>query len=102
MSSDLLLVLMAPARRRDDIVDVLMMLESISGFSVTEAAGFSRTHSQFNQRERVQGFGDYERFEILCDARGQKALIQALREVAGRDHFRYWVLPVIEEGEIGA
>lgn len=101
MSNDSLLVLMAPARRRDDIVDVLMLLESISGFSVTDAAGFSRAHSQFNQREQVQGFGDYERFEVLCDASSQKALIQALGEMVGRDHFRYWVLPVLEQGLIG-
>ncbi|MFT4768292.1 MAG: hypothetical protein ACI8RN_001426 [Glaciecola sp.] len=53
MSNDALLVLMAPASRRDDIVDVLMTLESISGFSLTEAADFSRAHSQFNQRPKL-------------------------------------------------
>lgn len=101
MSAPSLFVLMAPARRRDDIVDALMTLESISGFSVSPAAGFSRAHSQLDQRERVQGFGNYERFEVLCDSAGQDAVLVALQAMVGRDRFRYWVLPVLGEGALG-
>lgn len=102
MSNDALLVFTTPARRRDDIVDTLMGFEAISGFSVTDVAGYSRGHSRFNLRERVQGFGDYERFEVLCDAPTRQALLVVLAEVAGRDHLRYWVTPVLEEGAVGA
>ncbi|WP_439101402.1 DUF3240 family protein [Congregibacter sp.] len=101
MNGDALLVLLVPQPRRDDVVDALMSMEAVSGFSVTDAAGFSRAHSQLNRRELVQGYGDYERFEVLCDEETRRDLFQALKDVAGRDHFRYWVMPVLEDGTVG-
>jgi len=100
MTDDALLVLLVPCPRRDDVVDALLSMEAVSGFSVTDAAGFSRAHSQLNRRELVQGYGDYERFEVLCDEETREHLLQVLEDMAGRDRFRYWVMPVLEEGDI--
>lgn len=96
-----LLVLIAPARRRDDIVDALMGNGAISGFSVGHSAGFSREHGHLDRRERVQGHGDFARFEILCSAGARRSLLDDLAAVAGRDALRYWVLPLIDAGTIG-
>jgi hypothetical protein len=92
------LVLITPARRRDDVVDALMSCAAISGFTMSDCAGFSREHSHLNLRERVQGYGDYERFEILCCASARAELLPQLAEAAGRDHFRYWLYPLLEQG----
>jgi len=107
MSEDLsqegesVLVLMAPAARRDDIVDALMAHPAISGFSSSHSAGFSRVHSHLNLRERVQGYGDYERFEVICSHSARESLLRELAAMAGRDHLRYWVLPLLETGVVG-
>jgi hypothetical protein len=95
------LVFFAPARRRDDIVDALMGLDAVSGFSFSDGGGFSRQHSHLNQQEQVQGFGDYERFEVLCDDETVRKILSQLASIAGRDHIRYWVTPVSTQGQIG-
>jgi hypothetical protein len=95
------LVFFAPARRRDDIVDTLMGLDAVSGFSFSDCGGFSRQHSHLNLQEQVQGFGDYERFEVLCDDDTVREILSRLASIAGRDHIRYWVTTASAQGRIG-
>jgi hypothetical protein len=95
-----LLTFIAPARRRDDVVDTLLAVEAISGFTFSDCGGFSRAHSHFNLREQVQGYGEYERFEVLCSERAGREVLARLQEIAGADGFRYWLTPISEQGTL--
>jgi hypothetical protein len=101
MSSSEALIIMVPLHRRDDIVDALMGCEALGGFTLSRAGGFSREHVQLDLRERVQGYRDVGRFEVLCTPDVRADLLVQLAAVAGNDHFRYWVLPLLEEGSLG-
>ena len=98
--SVMLLVLLAPAGRRDDLVDALMGNERISGFTLSPALGYSREHSHFNLGEQVAGYRAYSRFEVLFEAREQEALLNTLRRASGNERLRYWIMPVPETGHL--
>jgi len=95
-----LLVLIVPVTRRNEVVDLFMEMEGVSGFTRSPAAGFSREHSHFSLREAVQGFEDQERFEILLDAERVDALLQELTAISGRDRFFFWTSPVARQGRL--
>ena len=100
MSARELLVVIVPATRRDDVVDLLMASNDIDGFTRSEAAGFSRQHSHFSLRESVQGFVDQERFEIVCDPALVDGFLKQLGSLAGRDSFFFWGTSLTREGTI--
>jgi nitrogen regulatory protein PII len=78
------LVVMVPASLRDEVVDALIGLEVVTGFTLFEVAGYGREHSHFNLQERVAGYRVMFRFEVLHG-----------------EALRYWVTPVLEEGYLG-
>ncbi len=100
MTSRELLVVVAPANRRDELVDMLMSAEGISGFTLSSAAGFSHLHSGYTLRESVQGYVDQERFEIACDSQRLDELLESFRALAGRDSFYFWTTPLSREGTL--
>ncbi|MEE4276962.1 MAG: DUF3240 family protein [Halieaceae bacterium] len=101
MNDAQILVLLVPAARRDEVVDLLMACDHIEGFTRLRAAGFSREHSRFSLREAVQGYEDQERFEVVCPPPVIDELLDSINAIAGRDHFFYWVQPVLRQGRLG-
>ena len=95
-----LLILLAPAERRDGLVDALMENVDIGGFTLTPALGYSREHSHFSLREQVAGYRDYSRFEILLEAGQQDRVLEALKRAAGNERLRYWITSVPETGHL--
>jgi hypothetical protein len=96
-----MLVVVVPTEIKDDLVDTLMSLDSVSGFNMGRIAGFSREHSQFNLRERVVGYRDLFRFEVVHAQPDQVRLLAALEPVCGRVRSRYWIVPLLEQGHFG-
>jgi hypothetical protein len=96
-----LLVLIAPVDLKEELVDVLIGHADISGFPLTDAAGYSREHSHFNVQEQVAGYRSFCRFEILHEPDRFRALRAALDSACGNQAVRYWVGPVIEQGHLG-
>lgn len=100
MPESLLLVLLAPADRRDDLVDALMDDEDVSGFTLTPALGYSRDHGAFSPGEQVAGYRDYVRFEVLLDPRRQAHVLDLLERAGGSERLRYWLTPIPETGHL--
>ncbi len=101
--SDLdLMVVLVPQRLHEDVVDVLMAFEGISGFSAVAAVGFSREHSHFNAAEQVDGARRFTRFEILHAPEQRQGILAGVEELVGREHVRYWVAEGVEAGRLGA
>jgi hypothetical protein len=92
MTDTQLLVVTAPRERRDDLVDVLMAREEISGFTLLPALGYSREHSRFTVAEQVVGYRDVDRFEVLLAPGELPGLLDSLAAAGGRKALRYWVL----------
>ena len=101
MDDTQLLVAIIPAEIKDDVVDILIALESISGFNLTRIAGYSREHSHFSLREQVEGHREMYRFEVLHERAQEEALIQALGQVSAVVRARYWIVPIREQGHLG-
>lgn len=93
-----LLVLIAPTNIKDDLVDTLMSLECISGFNFSEIGGYSKTHSQYDIREQVQGYRKLQRFEVLHKTDDQTKLLDRLKPVCSKAKTRYWITPIKLEG----
>jgi len=96
-----ILVAIIPAEIKDDVVDILIALESISGFNLTRIAGYSREHSHFSLREQVEGHREMYRFEVLHERAQEDALIQALGQVSAVVRARYWIVPIRGQGHFG-
>ncbi|MDF1643057.1 MAG: DUF3240 family protein [Pseudomonadales bacterium] len=92
------LILIAPNEIKDDIVDQLMGLSQLSGFSLSEINGYSREHSQFDIREQVEGYRKFHRFEIFLDSDETATVLTALKPVCASAAVRYWILPVLTAG----
>jgi hypothetical protein len=95
-----LLVLLAPAERRDDLVDVLMELAVTSGFTLTPALGYSREHSHFSLREQVAGYRDIDRFEILTARADLPDVLTAVSAACGNERLRYWIADITRSGHL--
>ena len=92
------LILIAPNEIKDDIVDQLIGLSQLSGFSLSEINGYSREHSHFDIREQVEGYRKFHRFEIFLDSDETAAVLMALKPVCASAAVRYWILPVSTAG----
>jgi hypothetical protein len=99
---DELLVIMVPRELHDEMVDALMSLPTVSGFTVAAVSGFSREHSRLSLAEQVEGSRRISRFEVLHAPTQRLSLLTALAPIAGRVRLRYWVQPVVECGYIGS
>lgn len=96
---DLILMAVVPELLKDDVVDTLMELALISGFSLFNIQGFSKDHNHYSLREQVEGYKGFYRFEIMHSAQHTSAVLQQLKHVS-QGQIRYWLVPIIEQGII--
>ncbi len=96
-----LMVVLVPWRLHGDVVDALMGLDDISGFTSAETAGFSRDHSDFDVAEQVDGARRFSRFEILHERAQRAGILAAIEPLVGRERVRYWVVELVEAGRLG-
>lgn len=92
------LIIIAPREIKDDLVDDLMQLDIISGFSLTVIDGYSREHSHYSVDEQVEGYRRFFRFEILHRTTQEQQILEALKQTCGPANIRYWLQPVSKVG----
>ncbi|WP_434926980.1 DUF3240 family protein [Shewanella sp. HL-SH8] len=100
MNAEQVLVLIAQNDIKDDIVDTLISLDFLSGFSLGNICGFSREHSHFNIKEQVEGYREFCKFEIMHPIEAQAALLNALSVVCKHNPCRYWITPITQTGTL--
>ncbi len=93
-----LLVVIAPADIKDELVDQLMSLDFISGFNLMTIDGYSRAHSQYDIAEQVKGYRKLFRFEVIHEEQELESIIEALSKASATEAVRYWVVPVSGQG----
>lgn len=93
-----ILVVIVPAEIKDDLVDNLMVLDFISGFSLSSIDGYSRSHSHYNINEQVEGYRKFYRFEVLHQETQEAEVMKQLKKTCSKTKARYWIMPVSSIG----
>jgi len=86
---------------KDEIIDTLMALQGLSGFSLGQIDGYSRQHSEYDLKEQVAGYRRMWRAEILHRQEQERELLLALEGTSKASHLRYWVMPLTVSGSFG-
>ncbi len=85
---------------RDEVIDAMMNLEVLSGFTLGAVDGYSREHSRYDIREQVAGYRRMCRIEVMHGEDQEQMLLAALQEAGRASHVRYWISPVSRSGVI--
>jgi len=99
-NSEQLFILIAPKELKDDIVDILISLDALTGFNLKAINGYSKEHSSFNITEQVEGYRALVQFEVLLKVVDKATLMNALKPICHPAKLKYWFLPVIESGHL--
>lgn len=93
-----------PLELRDAVVDTLLELDNLSGFSIVPIDGHSRENSQFDKLEQVVGYRHMFRLEVIVDAGLRQQVITQLRQcrscIPGDKGIRYYVTPILDSGHL--
>ena len=100
MSRKQLLVLVVANELKDNVVDALIGLQDVSGFSLSNIEGYSREHHQLSLREQVAGHQGMARFEVIHESSQEQVLLAALESVCGLGEAHYWIMPLARSGRL--
>ncbi len=100
MSQEQLLVLVVANELKERIVDALIELDEISGFSLSNIEGYSREHHQLSVAEQVAGHRGMARFEVIHERALERALLAALKTACALGEARYWIIPLAVSGRL--
>jgi hypothetical protein len=92
--SNKLLKLYFSREQRSEVVDCLMQVTSISGFSIYDIDGFSRRHEQFDIGEQIRGARHMQVAEIIATEQDIVAIRDAVRALHFGEPLRYLVQPL--------
>lgn len=93
-----------PLDMRDAVVDALLELDELSGFSIVPIDGHSRDNSQLDKLEQVVGYRRMFRLEVIVNSDLREQVIDHLRVCRsykpGDKGIRYYVTPIVESGHL--
>ncbi len=96
-----LLILIGTPAAEGALLDWLLSREEVPGFSSCPVAGHGTAHHRMSMAEQVEGRQKQVMFWIELPLPQARQLVEALkRELAG-SVLHYWILPVIEGGQLG-
>lgn len=95
-----LMIAIVPQELKDNLVDTLIGLEALSGFSLSKIQGYSREHHQYNIQEQVEGYRDFYRFELLHEQQHYQQLLADIKQSCPNSNIRFWCVAVINTGVI--
>lgn len=93
-----LFILISPKELKDELVDLFMSMNKLSGFNLKKINGYSQEHSSFNITEQVEGYREFYQFEVLVNNNDKDNLFTQLTPICQAAKLRYWLLPVSESG----
>lgn len=98
MTDSSIFTLNVPTTLKDEMVDKLISLPSITGFNLTKMSGYSKEHSLYDIAEQVEGYRTFYQFEVLIAVSEVNNLKNSLNPICQPAKLRYWLTPVIESG----
>ncbi len=94
------LTLVADPGLEEPLVDWLLEHEPRYGFTSSHVAGHSRRLEGLSLAEQVAGRKHQIRFQLCVDGDRLEMLLDHLEKAFAGSGVRYWVVPVLREGEI--
>ena len=98
--SEFCLNILCPPAAEEKLLDLLLMTTNAAVFTSTATAAHGLDHGQLDQMEQVLGRARATQVQVIVTASEQAPLLAALRSQFAGAGLRYWVLPVLEAGEI--
>ncbi|RUO76175.1 DUF3240 family protein [Idiomarina seosinensis] len=83
-----------------DLVDSLIQLDIISGFSLYAIDGFSRDHERFDISEQIKGSRRMMVAEIICSDDDITTVLKSLSNLHFREPIRYVIQPIENTGHL--
>ena len=100
MPHDRMLVAFFDRRVKDEVIDHLIQLDMLEGFSLIDISGYSRAHATYSLAEQVAGHRQWAKLEVLHSSEQTDALLGALAQLNLAQGIRYAVLPVLAAGHL--
>lgn len=94
-----LLVLNVAPGLEEDLVDLLLSLESAGGFTSYPVRGHGRGSHTMSLAEQVTGRRKRVQFELILEDKQVASLLETLAESVGRDVY-WWTQPVLASGHL--
>ncbi|GAA6206410.1 MULTISPECIES: DUF3240 family protein [Thalassotalea] len=98
MVDQVIFTLNVPTELKDDVVDVLIALPSITGFNLKNIHGYSKEHSLYDISEQVEGYKSYFQIEVLISKVNIDKLKSNVSSVCPSAKLKYWITPVLDSG----
>jgi hypothetical protein len=99
MNQQCLLRLNTPPSLEEDVVDLLLTAENISGFQSYPTRGHGQVGAM-SIAEQVEGRRNRIQFEIVLEDEYLDVLLQKLKEAFPVTDVIYWVLPISQSGRL--
>lgn len=97
--AELCLTILCPAPFTAQVLDTLLTMSEIAFFTSSAAAAHGLPHVALSATEQVLGMARMTRIEALLAQADQEQILSSLRKQLSGTGLKYWIAPVIEEGE---
>lgn len=97
---DYLVTINAPPSLEEAIVDCLLTIDNAQGFSSFPVSAHDHRGKGLTLAEQVSGRQRKIRFQMYVDKKTVPALLTRLKADFSGSGLRYWVVPILEHGEI--
>lgn len=100
MNKDRLVIINAPLSLEEILIDCLLTLESEHGFCSFPVNVHHHENIGLSLAEQVSGRQKQICFQIHIDQEGATMLLNRLKAEFNGARIQYWIVPLIESGEI--
>lgn len=100
--SERLIKLYFTGEQRPDIVDALMQVDNLSGFTLYAIEGFSHRQDRFDLDEQIRGSRSMYSAEVICNDKTFTEIKTSLKKLNFNEPLRYYVTELSEQGCIEA
>ncbi len=95
-----LLKLYFSREQKPEVVDCLLQVDSLSGFSLYDIEGFSRRHESFDLSEQIRGARRMLAAEIICTNAEVQSIRNQLKQIHFKDSVRFVLLAIEDDGHV--
>ena len=95
-----LLKLYFSREQKADVVDCLLQIDALSGFSLYEIDGFSRRHERYDIAEQIRGARRMLAAEVVCNEHDLTEIRAALQRLNVKEPIRFTLHPIEAMGHL--